>query len=75
MAEIIWLLYVLVWFPGEPPITRLEQIPYQTEIECRQDSIRIMKEMIEVYGIDEEQSSFHCIPTIAAEAWGVIDNE
>ena len=64
MSEIFWLLYVLVAFPGEPPITRLEQIPYQTEIQCQQDSVRIMNEMIEVYDISKEEVSFNCIPTI-----------
>ena len=64
MSEVIWLLYVLVSFPGEPPISRLEQIPYQTEANCQQASVRIMNEMIEVYDISKEEVSFNCIPTI-----------
>ena len=52
----IWLLYILVSFNGNP---QLEVEEYNTEEECIQEKVRVIKEIKEVYNIEDAQ--VHCI--------------
>ena len=52
----IWLLYILVSFNGNP---QLEVKEYDTEEECIQEKVRVIKEIKEVYNIEDAQ--VHCI--------------
>jgi len=52
----IWLLYMLVSFNGNP---QLEVEEYNTEEECIQEKVRVIKEIKEVYNIEDAQ--VHCI--------------
>jgi len=45
----VWLLYMLIFFNGEP---KLEIKEYTTEQECKQEKVRIIQEIKEVYNID-----------------------
>ena len=56
--KIAWLLYILVYFNGDP---KLETREYITEQECEQEKVRVIKEIKEVYSIDAEA---HCLYTI-----------
>jgi len=52
----IWLLYMLVSFNGN---SQLEVEEYDTEEECIQEKVRVIKEIKEVYNIEDAQ--VHCI--------------
>ncbi len=52
----IWLLYILVSFNGN---SQLEVEEYDTEEECIQEKVRVIKEIKEVYNIEDAQ--VHCI--------------
>ena len=52
----IWLLYILVSFNGNP---QLEVKEYDTEEGCREEKVRVIKEIKEVYNIEDAQ--VHCI--------------
>jgi hypothetical protein len=52
----VWLLYILVSFNGNP---QLEVEEYNTEEECIQEKVRVIKEIKEVYNIEDAQ--VHCI--------------
>ena len=52
----IWLLYILVYFNGEP---KLETYEYNTEQKCEQEKARVIQEVKEVYDIRDVQ--VHCI--------------
>ena len=54
----IWLLYILVSFNGNP---QLEVKEYDTEEECREEKVRVIKEIKEVYNLDAE---VQCLYTI-----------
>ena len=54
----VWLLYMLIFFNGEP---KLEIKEYDTEQECEQEKVRIKQEIKEVYNIDAE---VNCLYTI-----------
>ena len=55
----IWLLYMLVSFNGNP---QLEVEEYNTEEECIQEKVRVIKEIKEVYNIEDAQ--VHCIRSV-----------
>ena len=55
----IWLLYILVSFNGNP---QLEVEEYNTEEECIQEKVRVIKEIKEVYNIEDAQ--VHCIRSV-----------
>ena len=55
----IWLLYILVSFNGDP---KLETYEYNTEQECEQEKVRIIKEFKEVYNLKDFQ--VHCILSV-----------
>ena len=55
----IWLLYILVSFNGNP---QLEVEEYDTEEECIQEKVRVIKEIKEVYNIEDAQ--VHCIRSV-----------
>ena len=57
----IWLLYILVYFNGDP---KLEIKEYDTEQECKQEIVRVLKEVKEVYNIDAEA---HCLYTLQSD--------
>jgi len=57
----IWLLYILVYFNGDP---KLETREYITEEECIQEKVRVIQEIKEVYKIDAEA---HCLYTIQSD--------
>ena len=54
----VWLLYMLIFFNGEP---KLEIKEYDTEQECEQEKVRIKQEIKEVYNIDAEVNCLHTI--------------
>ena len=54
--QTIWLLYMLVSFNGN---SQLEVEEYDTEEECIQEKVRVIKEIKEVYNIEDAQ--VHCI--------------
>ena len=54
--KIVWLLYILISFNGDPQL-RVEE--YDTEQECEQEKVRVIKEVKEVYDIGDAQ--VHCI--------------
>ena len=56
--KIAWLLYILVYFNGNPKVEIRE---YTTEQKCEQEKVRVIKEIKEVYSIDAEA---HCLYTI-----------
>jgi len=47
----VWLLYILVYFNGDP---KLELQEYNTEQECKQEKVRVIQEIKEVYNINAE---------------------
>ena len=55
----IWLLYILVSFNGNP---QLEVKEYDTEEECREEKVRVIEEIKEVYNIEDAQ--VHCIRSV-----------
>ncbi len=56
--EIAWLLYILVFFGnGEP---KLDIQKYSTLQECESESIRVRKELAQVYDLTDAQ--IYCIP-------------
>ena len=52
----IWLLYILVYFNGNPKVEIRE---YTTEQKCEQEKVRVIQEVKEVYNIEDAQ--VHCI--------------
>jgi hypothetical protein len=56
-----WLFYMLIFFNGEP---KLEIKEYDTEQECKQEIVRVLQEVKEVYNIDAEA---HCLYTIQSD--------
>tara|TARA_R110000765_G_scaffold116461_1_gene209688 strand:+ start:119 stop:301 length:183 start_codon:yes stop_codon:yes gene_type:complete len=54
----VWLLYMLIFFNGEP---KLEIKEYTTEQECKQEKVRIIQEIKEVYNIDAEVDCLYTI--------------
>ena len=57
----VWLLYILISFNGE---SKLEIKEYDTEQQCEQEKVRVIKEIKEVYNIDAEA---HCLYTIQSD--------
>ena len=57
----VWLFYILIFFNGEP---KLEIKEYDTEQECKQEIVRVLQEVKEVYNIDAEA---HCLYTIQSD--------
>ncbi len=53
----VWLLYILISFNGDP---KLETREYETEEECIQEKVRVIKEIKEVYN-DIDNAQIHCI--------------
>jgi len=54
----IWLLYILVSFNGNP---QLEVKEYDTEEECREEKVRVLEEIKEVYNLDAEAQCLYTI--------------
>ena len=52
---------MLIFFNGEP---KLEIKEYDTEQECKQEIVRVLKEVKEVYNIDAEA---HCLYTLQSD--------
>ena len=57
--KIVWLLYILVSFNGDP---KVETYEYNTEEKCEEEKIRIKKEFKEVYNLNNIE--IHCIKII-----------
>jgi len=55
----VWLLYILIAFNGDP---KVEIHEYDTEEECIQEKVRVIKEIKEVYNIEDAQ--VHCIRSV-----------
>ena len=55
--ESAWLLYILVFFNGEP---NLEILKYPTYEKCESESVRVKEELEQVY--DMKDSQIYCIP-------------
>ena len=54
----VWLLYILISFNGDP---KLETREYDTEEECIQEKVRVIKEIKEVYNLDAEAQCLYTI--------------
>ena len=52
----VWLLYILISFNGE---SKLEIKEYDTEQQCEQEKVRVIKEIKEVYNTDAEVGCLH----------------
>ena len=56
--KIVWLLYIIISFNGDP---KLEIKEYDTKQKCEQEKVRVIKEIKEVYNIDAEVGCLHTI--------------